>query len=202
VLCGYHRSLGCTVSIRVHNNNTNGTRRRGGVRQAGRSRQCSLKSDGGAHRSILRTFAQRIRHQGKASSVRTHEAFWLPGSMLATEPVGANVTLSLVGAAAQWHESHTPRTRDRTKTKPHFEGRAGGLCVAIGVLRGELDDTCGREKPGACRSGLSVAIGVLGGPQGFSRGSRQLSGDAQGVLEGYGRSQGRAGRALRGRFGR
>jgi hypothetical protein len=34
------------------------------------------------------------------SSVGTHEAFSLPGSLVAIEPVGANVTV-LVGVAAQ-----------------------------------------------------------------------------------------------------
>ncbi len=47
------------------------------------------------------------------SSVGTHEAFSLPGSLFAIEPVGANVTLSLVGVAAQRYESHMPRKRER-----------------------------------------------------------------------------------------
>jgi hypothetical protein len=42
------------------------------------------------------------------SSVGTHEAFSLPGSLFAIEPVGANVTV-LVGIAAQSqeHATHT-----------------------------------------------------------------------------------------------
>jgi hypothetical protein len=48
----------------------------------------------------------------EGSSVGTHEAFSLPGSLFAIEPVGANVTLLLVGVAAQSqeHATHTCRT--------------------------------------------------------------------------------------------
>ncbi len=45
-------------------------------------------------------------HFGKAvATCGAHEAFSLPGSMVATEPVGANVTVTLVGVAARHHRA-------------------------------------------------------------------------------------------------
>jgi hypothetical protein len=67
------------------------------------------------------------------SSVGTHEAFSLPGSLFAIEPVGANV-IGLVGVAAQYYETHMPRTRACAS-----EAGRGGACVRVGAcVRGRV----------------------------------------------------------------
>ena len=57
------------------------------------------------------SFCDHLHASGTVgSSAGTHEAFSLPGSLFAIEPVGANVTV-LVGVAAQYYETHMPRKR-------------------------------------------------------------------------------------------
>jgi hypothetical protein len=74
----------------------------------GRARAGLVTADG----KVL--FCDTLHASGILESiVGTHEAFSLPGSLFAIEPVGANVALALVGVAAQHHESHMPHTRVR-----------------------------------------------------------------------------------------
>lgn len=105
----------------------------GGARQVRQgSGSGSGRSDGRRHSIRFANIPLAQAHFGKRwrHLCGTHEAFTLPGSMVATEPVGANVTF---GAAAQIpRTAHASRTRTMRRISPECgvvcEGRGGG-CV-------------------------------------------------------------------------
>jgi hypothetical protein len=85
----------------VHADGSYTQRRQGGARQGRRGSGSGSGSggcDGGRHSTRFANIRLAQTHSDNICG--THEAFSLPGSMVATEPVGANVTF---GAAAQYH---------------------------------------------------------------------------------------------------